>query len=260
MTATLSPQQTTTAASLWLDTESHQAAELVLNHVDDPQRYPRDLTLTATLNFHIQIKRMAGLSLASANNWFLARGSARAFEGDNRLLHGCCFSSKGHGTIFIDSTDDANEQRFTLAHELSHYLLDHLLPRQAAIQWLGNDILPVLNGDRPPTMVERFRSWHKQLPIGSTYNLMERSRDPHAAYEISGVEARADRLALALLAPVEQVLANLPNDSFQSQLELLSQRLHAEFGLPAQVSVLYADALLLTLGRAPTRFARRPQS
>lgn len=259
MTATLSPQQGARVASLWLDTESHRAAELVLPHIGNPSRFPRDLAAVAMLHFPIQIKQIPGLTLGAANNWFLARGSARAFDGENRPLHGCCFIDKGHGTLFVDANDAPDEKRFTIAHEFAHFLLDHHLPRLAALKFFGDDILPVLDGVRPATIIERFRSVRMQLPIGAVTNLMERARDAGAAYEISSIEARADRLALALLAPADLVLADLPAISYESQLALVSTRLHEVFGLPDQVAALYADALLLALGRAPARFARRPQ-
>lgn len=259
MSATLSPQQANRIASFWLDAESHRAAELVLAHLDDTQRFPRDLSLVATLHFPVTIKMVAGLTLNVANNWFLARGSARAFEGENRPLHGCCFNDKGHSVIFVDADDADDETRFTLAHELSHFLLDHYLPREAALRYFGDEIADVLDGNRPASIVERFKSVRMHLPIGATTNLMERARDPHAAYEVNSVEARADRLALALLAPADRVLADLPGAPFERQLSRLHVRLREEFGLPDQVAALYADALLLALGRAPARFTRQRQ-
>ena len=47
-----------------------------------------------------------------------------------RMLRACLVARHGYGVAFIDGTDDDAEQRFSIAHELAHFLAG-LLERKA---------------------------------------------------------------------------------------------------------------------------------
>jgi hypothetical protein len=68
------------------------------------------------------------------------------------------------------------------------------------------------------------------------------------------IEDRADRVALALLAPPEVVLkmADVSAESFEKREEELTTMLKTQFGLPSSSAIVYAKQLLNSLGRGPS--------
>jgi hypothetical protein len=155
----------------------------------------------------------------------------------------------GKGFLFYDSQDEVHQQRFTLAHEVAHFVLDHQLPRARALRAFGRDILPVLNGKRAPTPDESLFLMFERIPFGVQVRLMERdaSGDPCTGWA-KEMEQRADRLAFEILAPAQEVLPLVRRSTRQeAEAELVSH-----FGLPQQEARSYVRLLL---AREP---ARRP--
>jgi len=72
--------------------------------------------------------------------------------------------------------------------------------------------------------------------------------------EVQGLEERADRLAVALLAPPGTVLrAARPFASdFPGRLQNVINVLNLRFGLPREAARRYAWSLLVTCGRDPS--------
>jgi hypothetical protein len=213
----------------------------------DVRTAPRDPAAVVSRLLPLSIVQLSGLSIKVIEQWFAARRAPYSFLCHNRALCGCLVAAGGHGFVFVDSQDAADERRFTLAHEIAHFLLDYDAPRRRALELFGESIRPVLDGLRPPTVEERIHSVLSSTPIGMFYNLMPRG-------EYGGVdqgstlvaEDRADRLALELLAPADEVLADLPAQGMQSfeRARYLSDMLVDDYGLPRAVARTYAAALL----------------
>jgi Zn-dependent peptidase ImmA (M78 family) len=158
-------------------------------------------------------------------------------------------ADRGRGFLFYDSLDSEPQQRFTLAHEVAHFVLDHRLPRARALRAFGQDILPVLDGQSAPSAHQSLLLMLERISIGVQVRLMERndSGEPCTGKAME-VEQRADRLAFELLAPAREVLPLLRSSSrLEVEAELVSR-----FGLPAREARSYARLLL---AREP---ARRP--
>lgn len=140
----------------------------------------------------------------------------------------------------------------SIAHEIAHFLVDYWLPRQRALVRLGESIREVLDGLRPPTVEERVHALIVRTPLGLHVEWMEREA---RADDLSGalwdVEAHADRVALALLAPPAEVF-NAVNDvsalSYQQRDQRMIQTLVRQFGLPQPLAVPYARSLLNASG------------
>ena len=64
----------------------------------------------------------------------------------------------GGGVIFIDSADDDDEQRLSLAHELAHYLRDYWEPRLRISECMAEDAIEVIDGQRPAAGYERWQA------------------------------------------------------------------------------------------------------
>jgi hypothetical protein len=152
--------------------------------------------------------------------------------------------------LFLDAGDNEHERSFTLAHEIAHFVLDHLLPRLRAQKVFGERILPVLNGERAPTRDEMLSAVLERVQLGVQVHLM--TRGPNGAvcaWNVEESEQRADRLAVELLAPARAAIAGLRKilsntEERASQQEQVTKELGDRFGLPASVAESYARSLL----------------
>jgi hypothetical protein len=216
-----------------------EAADIFWDAAGDPPPYPRDLTYVLPFALPVYQQIMPGLRLASIDDWLKRHGCAQRLDAEDRRLRGCLFAFRGFGMIFVEGTDDPAERRFTLAHEAAHFLLDYYMPRAKAQAQLGPEILPVLDGDRAPTQVERIDAALANCPIGVHVHLLDR-RDPTG--EIAGREDRADRLARELLAPDEVLVERYRGYALDEQA--MAQDLESTFGFPPVEAAAYARSRL----------------
>jgi Zn-dependent peptidase ImmA (M78 family) len=156
--------------------------------------------------------------------------------------------------IFLDSADSQPHQKFSLAHEVAHYLLDYHLPRQKVIERLTKTTLEVLDGLRQPTLTERVSGLLEGVELTPHTHFMERGAEGDIlSREILRIEERADRLALELLAPYKQAypavrdgVHNLTGKSVRLQAAFTV--LQETFKLPPNVARAYTQRLLSDLG------------
>jgi hypothetical protein len=168
-------------------------------------------------------------------------------------MRGCLVARRGEGLVFLDGADPTQEQTFSLAHELSHFLLDYFLPRTRALDRLGPSVRDVLDGDRRPSHAERIDSLLQGVSIRTYGHLMDRAWSGEVAHiQTLDAEDRADRLALELLAPRTEVLRALasssPHDSSRFSSRVIDL-LCSQFGLPGDVAERYSP--LLTAAARP---------
>jgi hypothetical protein len=207
---------------------------------------PRDLAPLVSRSLPISVNALPVLDIAQIERWFAERSVPYRFLCQNRALCGCIVAARGHGMLFIDANDAAADQRFTVAHEVAHFLLDYLEPRQEAIALLGKPILSVLDGERAPTAEERIHAVLGRVKLGFYQDMMPRTAQGSIDQgAILRAEDRADRLALELLAPAADVLAaatTMPSTPFERARELTGL-LQQQYGLPLVVARTYAAAL-----------------
>jgi hypothetical protein len=155
---------------------------------------------------------------------------------------------KGEGVLFVDGTDPEDERRVTVAHELAHFLADYWLPRVIAIKNLGTSITDVLDGMRPATALERVQSTFASATLNVNLNFMER-RDGVGDVRLWSTESRADRVALALLAPAKAVLSRVSKKRSNSNIvSEVAGLLRSDFGLPGWLVEDYARNLVARWG------------
>ena len=211
-----------------------------------------DLEAAASWVLPVEIASVARLCLIDVATRIRNLGVDVALAGRNRRLRGCLIAYQGNGLIMLDAVDPPDERRFTLAHELAHFLLDYQAPRQRAVAALGEAILPVLDGLRPPTLEERLHAVLVDAPLGVLRHLMERPDMGILAGAVLDVEDRADRLALELLAPASLLLERLHTpqapSAFRDRLTSLIEILIAERGLPQALASTYARYILRQQG------------
>ncbi|RKG90924.1 ImmA/IrrE family metallo-endopeptidase [Corallococcus terminator] len=210
-----------------------------------PESFPRDLAFEAPLALPVSLEGLRGLTSEKVRQWLAKRGSNQEIAYHD--MHGCMVARAGKGIVFFDEEDDANEQRFTIAHELGHFVLDHLQPRLRALRFFGETIQGVLDEKRPPTREEALTAALDGIPIGIQIHLMDRG--PSGAIgtgRVAKSEQRADRLALEWLAPTK-LARKIMRDGPVAEEEL---RLERYFGLPTSKAHAYARALRREEGRS----------
>lgn len=205
---------------------------------------PRDLAAVVPIALPVAVVLLPALALDRVEAWLERRGCGYRFPCAERRLRGCLVALAGRGIVFVDGADAPAERRFTLAHEAAHFMLDYQRPRRRAVAKLGDGIVEVLDGKRPPTRTERIDAALTACPLGVHTHLLE--RDHRYGAVIATIEERADRLACELLAPA----ADIPPHA-ATATELASD-LRETFGLPDSIASAYARYLLRERGAGPS--------
>jgi len=212
------------------------------------QEPPRDLEKPILRHLPLIISKIPRMCVVEVNAWLERRGLCFHLTSPNRPLRGCLLAYAGRGMVLLDGSDPEDEQRFSLAHEASHFLQDYLQPRQRAICRLGQDIMGVLDGLRTPTIVERVDSVLEGIPLGLYTHLLDRG--PDGLPEMSNIQRSenwANRVALEMLAPEAEVKRVITSSmkliTFQETVKATTLALIQKFGLPPTVAERYGLSL-----------------
>jgi IrrE N-terminal-like domain len=210
-------------------------------------RYPCDPAEYIVWALPLDLRGVTGLRVSHVSAAAERLGLPYRFGGKDRRLSGCLLAYHNRGIIFFDADDPEDERRFTLAHELGHFLLDYRAPRTRALAGLGESIRSVLDGLRSPTVEERTHAVMSDVHLGVLSHLMERPSDGVATSAALYIESRADRLALELLAPAallrDEVRATR-HEPYSHRLFALRHALQSAYGLPPRLARHYAATSL----------------
>lgn len=248
--------------TLWLDNEAASMVRDFWENAGEEEPFPRSLEEPLKMALPLALVRLPNLNTHAAENWLKARNRAFSFNMPTRSLHGCMVAGGGRGFIFVDGDDSREEQRFTIAHEIGHYLCDAVSPRLRAVSRMGESVLEVMDGLRPATMTERIAAAMLGVDMGPTFDLMARKPGGNAL-ELWSAESRADRVAVALLAPPDYVLSLARGGPAAARQEAAAFLLRDKCGLPAAMATRYAAELLQAADKGPAwsgwlRSANRP--
>lgn len=240
---------------MWLDNASRDAVNMFWDRCGAVEDFPRRLDRSIALALPVWVVKLPRLRLSAIEGWLAHRGVNFQFNCRDRALRGCLVACDGEGAMFVDGADPEDEQRFTVAHETAHFIIDYWAPREKAIEKFGQAIAEVFDGSRRPTVTERVHAALTGTAIGVYTNLMERD-EARADFNPSAweIEDRADRIALALLAPPEEVLAMADTTpaQFAERHSAITFLLRRHFGLPEAIAVTYGRSLLDAAGRGPS--------
>ncbi len=204
--------------------------------------FPRSIEASILWALPLAVVKLPRLRVALVRSWLSENGLSNIVPSGDRELRACVVAARGRGVIFIDGSDPTDEQQMSLSHELAHYLLDYLLPRDRAIQVFGQSIIPVLDCDRLPTHAERLSAVLGGVTLGVYSRLWLRgplglARDARVVAQ----EDLADMLAFELMAPRREVVARARD--IIAKPDAVSALLRTEFGLPSSSADAYARVL-----------------
>ncbi|MBJ6765257.1 ImmA/IrrE family metallo-endopeptidase [Myxococcaceae bacterium JPH2] len=222
--------------------ESWLQEAVALSGLPPPTTFPRDLIIEAPPPHLLPITfvGLRGLTVAAIEHWLVRRGLDCPMSGASRKLHGLMVWIEGKGILFHDLDDAEDEQRFTVAHELAHFVLEQRMPQARASRLFGAGIQAVLDGQRPPTPEERVSALLEHTPLSTQVDLLERGAQGEILQgSIRKAERRADQLAFEFLAPASQALAVVNGTSAAEGVT----RLARTFGLPRHAAERYARLL-----------------
>lgn len=213
------------------------------------ESFPRSLETPLSWALPVALIKLPRLEVALLTEWLDWQGIIPPFTVAYRCLRACLVARAGYGMIFLDGSDSEDERRFSLAHEISHFMLDYWQPREHALSVLGSGIQDVLDGRRLPTPEERLGGLFQGVSWQTFTHLMDRSPSGQVEHlRILDAEDRADRLALELLAPRATVISRLQTVQWResSAHDRAVETLQQEFGLPGTVAHEYGRMLVVS--------------
>src|SRR4051794_31729076 len=92
--------------------------------------FPRALEEPCQDVFGLPVVALPALSVGRVRKWLSHRGIDPVRDGPDRLLRACLIARIDGGVIFLDADDGESERRFSLAHELAHFLRHYREPRR----------------------------------------------------------------------------------------------------------------------------------
>ncbi len=240
---------------MWLNNSGLDAVNLFWERAGEVEPFPRTLERSILLGFPVVIIKLPKLTVQKIETWLLQRGAKVTLGCSDRAIRGCLVVRAGSAFIFVDGTDAEDQQRFTLAHEMGHYLAEYWMPRDRAIKKLGHSIGEVFDGLRSPTASERIAGILTGTKIGTFVRLMDRNDSIEcSSSSIWDAENQADKIGLSILAPSELVLGSrgFSQGRYADRVDEIVRVLTSEFGLPTVVADRYGRSLLISAGKGPS--------
>ncbi len=201
--------------------------------------FPRDIQTDVLLTLNVAIVLLGRLSVDAVNGELKRRRLGITCDVPDRLLSGCLVARADFGLIFVDGSDPVEEQRFTVAHEAAHFVVDYCEPRNAARKRFGDGILSVFDGQRDPSDEERVDAFLARVPLKTHLHLMARD----GRHAIAACESRADNLAFNFLAPPSIVRRLVSQRRAGDRAATASRILVETFGLPIGPAQVYGRRL-----------------
>jgi hypothetical protein len=222
------------------------------------EEFPRTLEAAVAWALPLVIAKLPALNFDTLKNWLNRRDISFVCHNESHRFRACLIAKCGKGIVFLDGGDSENERRFSLAHEIAHFIYDYLLVRESIVNRFGENGLEVLDGLRVPTPEERLQGILTGVIIGTFTHFMERSAKGEIERgDIIEAEDRADRLALELLAPMNVVLSILRKKGVNwrepSAIKMTKEILENYFGIPPAVSDRYG-IMIVRNQRIPKSF------
>ncbi len=200
--------------------------------------FPRPIEQALALKLPVTLVKLPDVTVRSVGAWLRENKHSCSFPTYENNLMGCLYAFRGFGYIFICGADPVEEQRFTVSHDAAHFIADYWIPRLQVLQALGSSISEVLDGERPPSIVERASAILARVRLGAHWHLLpRRGREPEDDPYVARAEDRADALGLELVAPKRLVIQMVKTESANgvTEIDAHCHSLAAFFGLPPYI-------------------------
>jgi len=219
------------------NTAAKDAAQFFWTAAGQKERFPRNLETPASWGLPVAIVKLPRLWGVDIRRYLQNTGTGQLSVPDSLSLRGFMLAADGKGLLFLNGGDPPDEQRYSLAHEIAHFLLDYYLPRLRTVEILGPRICEVLDGHRHATVDERIHAVLAAAPIGMYEYRLCKIADLGSSPAIHDEsEVAADELAVELLAPFNVVIKQMKgfraDDDFNAFQSRLRAKLVKLFGLP----------------------------
>ncbi|MGH3320502.1 MAG: ImmA/IrrE family metallo-endopeptidase [Streptosporangiaceae bacterium] len=232
------------------EVQLRELADGVWRACPEEVREARDIDAAVAWSAALALVSLPRLSVAAVREWLADRGVPTAGGDDGVPLRGFLVAYRGVGLVFVDGTLDAAERRFTVAHEVGHFLLDYQLPRRRVLRDAPG-LIEVVDGVRPATPSDRAQAVLARVPLGPhTHRLGHHN-----------VEDTASRFALELLSPLGEALDAVRETterqtSYRFALGTAARRLADRFQIPPYAARTRARQALDALDIHPDFFER----
>lgn len=224
-------------------------------------RFNYDIINVVESALNVQLIRMPQLCPIKINSWLNSQHMDLQIENKGQNLHGALLIQNGTVLMFIDTTENATWQRYTLAHQVSRFLLEYQMPREQAILTLGKEIAGVLKGNDDASVTELVQSAFNDVSNKAYTLLIEKKENSAASYqEPSLTDNPADFLALELLAPRYQIIQETASKSvflsYAGFKRKCRELLIGKYRIPTEIAHKYACELAGSVTNGPSFFSR----
>ena len=203
-------------------------------------RYNYDIVKVVESSLNVQLIRMPQLSPKNITSWLSDHDMNIPLENNERNLHGALIIQNGAVLMFIDTTENDTRQRYTLAHQVSHFLLDYQMPKERTIMTLGKEIAGVLKGNAEASVEQLVQSAFNGM-TDKVYTLFIEKDEAIPS------ENPADSLALELLAPRYQIIHETAAKSILLSYAPFKRKcrelLIGKYRIPSEIAHKYASDL-----------------
>ena len=222
--------------------------------------YPVNIGYAAMSALEVYVEEVEGLTTLTAASYAGRGGLWNTVGVSERGLRGCIVVGRRGATILVEGNDCEAEKRFTIAHEVAHYILEVRRHRERAADKMGRDFSDVLYGLKEATPTERIDAWLNDVRSDKILHLMDRA--PGGGYGCArtmDAECVADELALEILAPrsdMKKVLSSLGQMGFAESLSAAQRIAERRYGLPGAIAGVYASRAVRRLKGGPSTAER----
>ncbi|MBX6721639.1 MAG: ImmA/IrrE family metallo-endopeptidase [Dactylosporangium sp.] len=217
-----------------------ELADVFWSMAGGPEEPARDLRGPIANALPVTVVMLPRLRVTTVDAWLQHHGIYCTVDVQDRPLRACLVARNGHGVVILEGTDPPDEQRFSLAHELAHFLRHYWQPRTDIAGRLGPSVLEVLDGDRAPVPDERVFALLARVRLGFFTHFMARAGETRP---IDAAEREANLLAYELLAPSAAVMGTVATVPPAERRGVIVELLTTMYGLPATVARRYAAFL-----------------